>query len=177
MPRRRSRTRGVLTHGTGHGAAIPVSRYDALSVKRPVPPLPPGSPSVYLAGKVTRSNINTPVVVNLTPVVVSLMDQFSLGLGLTVRESHSTRVYRYGSRGPAVWIEQTQGRLVVDPRTLALKFPTADVPTLHTTISRLFLLSNASDQPGIKISSLVVERWDALRGEVLEPFFRASMPG
>jgi hypothetical protein len=133
------------------------------------PTPPPGNQAVSFAGRVTRSNGDT-------TTVVSLMDQLGSDLGLTVRESHAARIYRFGRRGPAVWIEPTQGRLVVDLRTLALKFPSADVPTMHTAISRLFSMSNVSDQPGIKISTRVVERWDSLRAEVLEPFFRASMP-
>lgn len=171
MPRRRSRTRGVLTYGTGHGAAIPTSSYESLSVKGQQPP---PAPATHAAGSGLRvkKSIDPAVIAK----VVSLMDQLGLDLGLSIREGDSTRVYRYGSRGPAVWVDSTQARLVVDLRTLALKFPTADVPTLHATISRLFLLSNASDQPGIKIGTRVVERWNELRAEVLEPFFRASMP-
>jgi hypothetical protein len=167
-PRRHSRTRGVRTYGTGHSAAVPVTNPEALTVKRQPTP-PPGNQSIGFDQRVRQGR-------DTTAAVIGLMDQLASDLGLTVRESHSTRTYRYGSRGPAVWLEPTQGRLVIDLRTLALRFPTADVPTLHTTISRLFEMSNVSDQPGIRISTRVVGRWDALRAEVLEPFFRASKP-
>jgi hypothetical protein len=169
MPRRRSRTRGVRTAGTGHGSAIPVTSTAALTVrKQPTPS--PGDQAIGFEQRLQKGG-------DTTATIVGLMDRLASDLGLTVRDSHSTRTYRFGSRGPAVWVEPTQGRLVVDLRTLALKFPTVDVPALHTTISRLFDMSNVSDQPGIRISTRVVGRWDSLRAEVLEPFFRAAMPG
>jgi hypothetical protein len=168
MPRRRARTRGARAEGTGRASAVPVSRTEFLSMKRQPTPSP-GNQSVGFVQRVQKGG-------DTTSAVVALMDQLASDLGLTIRESHSTRTYRFGSRGPAVWVEPTQERLVVDLRTLSLKFPTADVPTMHTAISRLFYMSNVSDQPGIRISKRVIESWDALRAEVLEPFFRASMP-
>lgn len=166
MSRRHPRTKGVRVVGTGHSPAIPISRADSMTVKKQPAPSP-GNRSIDFEHRVQKGG-------DTTAAVVELMDRLASDLGLSIRESHSTRVYRYGSRGPAVWLEPTQGRLVIDLRTLALKFPTADVPTLHTTVSKLFGMSNVSDQPGIRISKRVVERWDALRADVLEPFFRAS---
>ena len=168
MPRRHSRTRGIRTAGTGHGSAIPVRDTEALTWL-PLPAPDPGNRLVGFEQRVDKQG-------DTTAAVVQLMDGLASDLGLSIRESHSTRTYRFGKHGPAVWIEPTQGRLVIDFRTLSLKFPAADVPSMHSTVSRLFYMSNASDQPGIRISKRVIELWDSFRDEVLVPFFLSSKP-
>ena len=138
----------------------------SLAVKRRPTPSP-GDKSVSFEERVSSE-------AGATEQLVELMDQFADEWHLKVRESHSTRVYRGGTRSPAVWIEPSQGRLVVDLQSFSRKYPEADWSSIHTAFTRLFQIMNASNQPAARISNLVVHRWDQLRVEVLEPFFRPS---
>jgi hypothetical protein len=166
MTKRRPRTEGVRVAGTRHSRAIPVNDADAMTPKRELSP-PPGDRSVDFKRRVAAGGA--------TSDVVGLMDALAEDLGLTSCVSHSTVTYRYGSRGAAVWIEPTQSRFVVDLRTLAQKYPAADVPKLHTAFTKMFRLSNSQmQQPAVRISNLVVQRWDDFERDVLRPFFRVQ---
>jgi hypothetical protein len=120
--------------------------------------------------------VEVPISPEADPIVAEalrLMDTIAQDLDLRIKQTRGARTYRRGKAGPSVWIDLSQGRFVVDLRTLALRQPEANAGGLVTSIARLSSLPIQSDQPGIPITRDLLERWAQLRSEVLEPFFHA----
>jgi hypothetical protein len=128
-----------------------------------------GMSSEALEAQTSREKVSQPAR-DEHAEIVRLMDGVADDLGLRINETHASRKYRLGTRGPSGWIQPRQGKLYLDFRTFRTADPEREAGDLHTALQRFSSEPVNRDMAGIRFGDALA-RWPDLERDVVRPFF------
>jgi hypothetical protein len=107
---------------------------------------------------------------------LQLMNGAAADLRLGITETPSSTKYRLGKNGPSAWIQPKQGRLYFDLRTYRRSHPGDRAEGLRKSLETLSSSPVNQDMAAIPVED-VVDKWQALSDQVIQPFFTFGSGG